>query len=130
MKDSLLTYIFRKEYFMSEILISALIGVYFGSIGLALFFLVCNILGENEFIFETFRIRYYIEQIKSLYEDGGLYCPFSPDKRKKYTKFGLYFLSILWILTFGIAFIPALIISYIIWALYWLFIKLCIKSDY
>lgn len=113
---------------MKENIIYMVFSLWIMSIFIGLILLSCNIIGENNFIFETFKFKYYIEQIKSLYEGGGLYCPFSPDNRKKYTKFGLCFLSILWLISFGIVLIPALILSYIIWACYWLFVKLCIKN--
>lgn len=113
---------------MSEIIVALLVGFWLAITFVGMVLLNCNILGANDFIFETFKFKYFIEQIKSLYEDGGLYCPFSPDERTKYTVFGLIFLSILWLITFGIALIPAAIIAYIIWAGYWLFVKLCIKN--
>lgn len=113
---------------MKEIIISLLFSLWLMITFVGIVLLNSNILETNDFIFETFKFKYFIEQIKSLYEDGGLYCPFSPDNREKYTKFGLCILTILWLITFGIALIPAAIIAYIIWAGYWLFIKLCIKN--
>lgn len=113
---------------MKEFIMSMLFSLWIMLVVIGLARLICNIIGENNFIFETFKFKYFVNQIKSLYENGGLYCPFSPDNRKKYTKFGLCILSILWLLTFGIAFIPALILAYIIWACYWIFVKLCIKN--
>lgn len=113
---------------MGEFIISMLFSIWIMFICIELILLNCNILGENDFIFETFKFKYFIKQIKSLYEDGGLYCPFNPDNRNKYTIFGLIILSILWVITFGVALIPAAIIAYIIWAGYWLFVKLCIKN--
>lgn len=90
--------------------------------------LVVNIIDTNDFINETFKFIYFIEQLKALYEDGNLYCPFTPSKRNRYTLFGLILLSILWVITFGIVLIPAVIIGYLIWAGHWIFIKLCIKN--
>lgn len=114
---------------MKEFIIYIVFGIWVMFIFIALVLLNCNILGSNNFIFETFRFKYFIEQIKSLYEDSELYCPFNPDNRKKYTKFGLCVLSILWLISFGIALIPALILSYIIWACYWIYVKLFIKNE-
>lgn len=113
---------------MCEARLTMIISLWISSIPIAAVLLICNILSNSGFIFETFKFVYYIEQIKHLCVDGGLYCPFSPENKKKYTKLGICFLSTLWILTFGIAFIPAVIIAYIIWAGYWVFIKLCIKN--
>lgn len=113
---------------MCEAIFAMIISIWISSITIASVILIYSILSDNGFIFETFKFVYYVEQIKHLCIDKGLYCPFSPENKKKYTKAGICILSTLWILTFGIAFIPALIIAYIIWADYWLFIKLCIKN--
>ena len=59
--------------------------------------------------------------------DNIFLIPFIQNNREKYTKFGLVFLSFLWIITIGIMLIPASIISFIIWSLRWLFIITCIK---
>lgn len=91
--------------------------------------LCCNILSINDFYAETFKMAYFIEQIKAMFYDGYLFCPFSPASYNKYTSFGIVVTSVIWIITIGISLIPAIVISYILWAVYWIYIKLCIKDE-
>lgn len=107
--------IFIISYILTSILVSiTIIEVYF-------------ILMHNDFYSETFGLKYFIAQLRALYQDNVFLIPFIQNNRKKYTKFGLVFLSFLWIITIGIMLIPASIISFIIWSLRWLFIITCIK---
>ena len=88
---------------------------------------VSLILTYNDFYCETFGLKYFIAQLRAIYQDNIFLIPFIQNNREKYTKFGLVFLSFLWIITIGIMLIPASIISFIIWSLRWLFIITCTK---
>lgn len=88
---------------------------------------VSLILTHNDFYFETFGLKYFIAQLRALYQDNIFYIPFIKNNREKYTKFGLVFLSFLWTVTIGIMLIPASIIAFIIWSIRWLIIITCIK---
>lgn len=85
------------------------------------------ILTHNDFYFETFGLKYFISQLRALYQDNVFCIPFIQNNREKYTKFGLVFLSFLWTITIGITLIPASIIAFIVWSLRWLYIITCIK---
>lgn len=88
---------------------------------------VSLILTYNDFYYETFRLKYFIAQLRAIYLVDIFSIPFIQNNRKKYTKFGLVFLSFLWIITIGIMLIPASIIAFIIWSIRWLIIITCIK---
>ena len=85
------------------------------------------ILTHNDFYFETFGLKYFIAQLRALYQDDVFFIPFIQNSREKYTKFGLVFLSIIWVMTIGVSLILSIIISFIIWSLRWLYIITCIK---
>lgn len=85
------------------------------------------ILTHNDFYFETFGLKYFIAQLRALCQDDVFFIPFIQNNREKYTKFGLVFLSFLWIITIGIMLIPASIIAFIIWSVRWLIIITCMK---
>lgn len=85
------------------------------------------ILTHNDFYFETFGLKYFIAQLRALYQDDVFFIPFIQNNREKYTKFGLVFLSIIWVMTIGVSLILSIIISFIIWSLRWLYIITCIK---
>lgn len=85
------------------------------------------ILTHNDFYFETFGLKYFIAQLRALYQDDVFFVPFNQNNREKYNRFGLVFLSFLWIITIGIMLIPASIIAFIIWSVRWLIIITCMK---
>lgn len=108
-------------------MLSILIGIFIG-IEFSVWLYSIAIFSYEDFIHETRRLSIFIEQVKAVFHDGQLRCPFDPAHKGKYTPFGFVFLSILWILTFGVMLIPTLITVFIYWYLYWLYIKLCIKQ--
>lgn len=83
----------------------------------------------QDFWYETFSLKVFIEQIKACFNDDTIYnIPFPISHFKNMTIFGKIIFVCAWIL-FAPSYILGWICSFILWGLYWIMLKLCYKDN-